>query len=98
MIARPPGRSSALLAYLADVIRHDSSLIVRRHVARALSEGMIMSLAFGDVHGTLTSGVDEASEDNSASRDKREFQIVKALRKDFGKQAMLMDTLQAEFM
>jgi len=97
MIARPPGRSSALLSYLADVIRRDSSLVVRRHVARALSEGMIMSLALGDVHGTVTSGVDEATEENNTSRDKS-GQIVKALRKDFGKQAVLMDVLQAEFM
>jgi len=98
MIARPPGRSSALLSYLADVIRRDNSLVVRRHVARGLSEGMIMSLALGDIHGTMASGVEEVSEENSNSRDKREAQIVKALRRDLGKQPMLMDMLQAEFM
>ena len=102
LISRPPGRTAALITYLTNVIRNDSSLTTRRHVSRALSEAILMSLAFGDVPGTSAPGIVDVTADSEQSRLERGEQhnrnVVKVVRKEFGKKADLRDAVQAEFL
>lgn len=41
----------ALMPYLTSVIRHDTSLSIRRHVARLLSQSWITRLSLGEYQG-----------------------------------------------
>lgn len=49
LACKPPGRSSAVDQYLLDVLNSDSSSVVRRHVAKGLSESILVSLALGEL-------------------------------------------------
>ena len=83
------------------VIESDPSLTVRRHLARALSESMLMSLAIGEVQGVGHGpGIVDINPDSGAQemRSDADKQIVKALRKDFGAKEDLREALQAEFL
>ncbi len=99
LICKPPGRSTALATYLLDVIRSDSSLTVRRHVARCLSEAILFSLAVGEIAtiGAMPSIVDVTLETEQTKEQRGEAQnaaIVKTLRKEFGKKLDLRKALQ----
>jgi transcription initiation factor TFIID subunit 2 len=83
-----------------DVIRLDQSLPVRRHVARALSEAILMSLAIGDVAGTAAPGglVDGNNDTEQAKMERADAHskaIVKAIRQEFGKRQDLREVIQA---
>jgi transcription initiation factor TFIID subunit 2 len=95
LLCRPPGRSLAIARYLLDVVRTDSSLGVRRHVAKALSEAILMSLAIGEVF-TQPPGVVEGDEAELAER--QNLLIVKALRKEFAPRADFKQSLQTSLM
>lgn len=95
LLCRPPGRSMSIARYLLDVVRTDSSLGVRRHVAKALSEAILMSLAIGEVF-TQPPGVVEGDEAEVAER--QNLLIVKALRKEFAPRADFKQSLQASLM
>ena len=78
----------------------DSSLIVRRHVARGMSEAILFSLAVGDISsGNPAPGIiDVTAEVEQTMEQKSEAQnalIVKTLRKDFGKRLDLRQRLQS---
>ncbi|WWD20285.1 hypothetical protein CI109_104761 [Kwoniella shandongensis] len=102
MLCKPPGRSAALDHYLLEVIRTDFSLTIRRHVARSLSESILITLAVGDIPGAIpqpaimdvTNDTDQAKEQRA---EKHNNDIVKALRKDYGKKVdfkqMVQDSL-----
>lgn len=78
LACRPPGRSNALTRYIFDVISDDSSFAIRSHVAVAVSEAVLASLAVGEV-------VSEIGEDKD---------IVKSIRKEVGKKPELRTALQ----
>jgi transcription initiation factor TFIID subunit 2 len=100
VFCRPPGRSIAITSYLIDVIRRDSSLTIRRHVARLLSEAILVSLALGEIASlppTITDMNAEAAVSAEARADAAGAAIVTAVRKDFAKRTevknMIFDTL-----
>ncbi|WVQ66072.1 uncharacterized protein L199_004250 [Kwoniella botswanensis] len=86
LLCKPPGKSSALDRYLDKVIRSDSSFTIRRHVARGLSESILMTLALGEIQvsqpGVLEDENEEAREKRSEAQNNA---IVKAVRKEFSK-------------
>ena len=108
LLVRPLGRSSQLTTYLLEIVKNDSSLIVRRHVARGLSESIIFSLAVGDISGATLqpSIVDvnvnaEAEQSEQSKEQQREAQnvvMVKAMRKEFGKKLDARSALQGAFL
>jgi len=61
-----------------------------------------MSLAFGDVPGTSAPGIIDVTVDSEQARSERNEQhnrnVVKVVRKEFGKRIDLRDTVQAEFL
>jgi len=61
-----------------------------------------MSLAFGDVPGTSAPGIVDVTMDSEQARIERSEQhdrnVVKVVRKEFGKRAELRDAVQAEFL
>lgn len=88
----------AIAQYLLDVIRHDYSLTVRRHVARAFSESILMTLAVGEVFMARAPGViemDSTNPDREKGQDNDEKKIVKALRKDFNGKVELREVVQS---
>ncbi|ORX37731.1 hypothetical protein BD324DRAFT_623057 [Kockovaella imperatae] len=95
LLCRPAGKSTTLINYFFDVIMNDPSLNVRRHVARAVSESISLSLALGDVKDLPTSGLIETNV-ASAQRENEGHngQLVKLVRKDFGKIPALHEGLQ----
>ncbi|ORY34750.1 hypothetical protein BCR39DRAFT_514465 [Naematelia encephala] len=88
LICRPPGRSMALTTHLVEVIRDDESLVVRRHVARAMAEAILWSLAVGEVM-VPPPGVEEQE-----AAGAHQTALVKALRKDYSKKGELRQLLQ----
>ena len=102
LLSRPPGRSAPITSYLADVVHSDASLVVRRHVARGLTEAVLASLALGDVHGAAAPGLVDVTDDSEKARSERSeahnSAIVKALRKECGKKPELRMTVQKEFL
>ncbi|WVR08077.1 hypothetical protein IAU60_005123 [Kwoniella sp. DSM 27419] len=97
MLAKPPGRTPALDKYFANVIRNDHSLSIRRHVARGLSESILMALALGDVSippdpiVDTTNNTREAEEKRAADKEKL---VVKTLRRDFSKKLEVRQLVQ----
>ena len=103
LVCRPPGRDVEIDTYLADVVRNDTSLALRRHVARALSEAILLALALGEVAASATApSIVDITNDTDQAREQRSEAhngaIVKALRKEFSKKLELRDTLQAELL
>lgn len=96
LLCKAPGRSVAIAQYLFDVIRHDYSLTVRRHVARAFSESILMTLAVGEVFMPRAPGVIEVDSNHDREKEKanEEKKIVKALRKDFNNKIELREVVQ----
>ncbi|OCF35231.1 transcription initiation factor TFIID subunit 2 [Kwoniella heveanensis BCC8398] len=99
LLCKPPGRSNALDRYFVDVIKSDHSLTIRRHVARGLSESILMSLALGEVTGAIPPpAVVDVTEETDEAREKRldaqNNTIVKALRKDYGKKLEVKQLVQ----
>jgi len=84
--------------YLLDVIQTDSNLNIRRHVARLLSEGLLVSLSLGEVATVnsqpsiidtdLTGTIPEAERVEAAGKA-----IIKGVRKDFGKKTEMKETI-----
>lgn len=99
LLCKAPGRSQALAQYLFQVIRHDYSLTVRRHVARAFSESILMTLAVGEVYMAIPpSGIVEITdnlEQREKERDQEQAKIVKAVRKEFNSKPELRQELLA---
>ncbi|BEJ12391.1 hypothetical protein CspHIS471_0208510 [Cutaneotrichosporon sp. HIS471] len=97
LLCKSPGRSQPLAQYLFHVIRHDYSLTVRRHVARAFSESILMTLAVGEVHMSVTPGgiveVTDNLEQREKERDQEQAKIVKAVRKEFNSKPELRHEL-----
>ncbi|KAK4688551.1 transcription initiation factor TFIID subunit 2, partial [Tremellales sp. Uapishka_1] len=96
LLCRPPGRSVFLSNYLMDVINHDYSLTIRRHVARGLSESILMSLSVGEIPNAVAM---PSILDVTAERDQKEIEneqtaIVKAVRREFGKKLELRQLVQ----
>nr|XP_019043571.1 transcription initiation factor TFIID subunit 2 [Kwoniella bestiolae CBS 10118]OCF22501.1 transcription initiation factor TFIID subunit 2 [Kwoniella bestiolae CBS 10118] len=86
LLCKPPGRSLALDQYLDEVIRSDHSLTIRRHVARGLSESILMTLALGEIQVPQPGVLDDESEEAREKRNEAQSNaIVKAVRKDFAK-------------
>jgi transcription initiation factor TFIID subunit 2 len=84
---------------MLDVIRYDTSLLVRRHVARGMSEAILFSLAMNDISsGTPSSGFIDANSEIEQSPEQRtearNTAIVKTLRKEFGKRRELRQILE----
>lgn len=97
LLCKPPGRSMALAQYLFDVIRYDYSLTVRRHVARALSESILMTLAAGEVYMSSAPGIIDMNGDSGQrerERDHEDAKIVKAVRKEFNTKTELRELAQ----
>ncbi|WVF68463.1 hypothetical protein IAT40_003229 [Kwoniella sp. CBS 6097] len=99
MLCKPPGRSNALDKYFVEVIKSDYSLTIRRHVARGLSEAILMSLALGEVTGAIPPpAVVDITEETDEAKEKRldaqNNTIVKALRKDYGKKLEVKQLVQ----
>lgn len=99
LLCKAPGRSLSLAQYLFDVIRHDYSLTVRRHVSRAISESILMTLAVGEVYMNINPGIVEISsnetpEQREREREQEQGKIVKALRKEFNGKAELREIVQ----
>jgi transcription initiation factor TFIID subunit 2 len=96
MLCKPPGRSQPLTRYIFDVIQHDHSLVVRRHVARAVSESFLVTLALGDIPGLLPP---PAIVDDRVDLEKKQEQdgqaLVKGMRKDASKRTDLKEMLQS---
>ncbi|CAK9784528.1 unnamed protein product [Cutaneotrichosporon oleaginosum] len=97
LLCKSPGRSQSLAQYLFHVIREDYSLTVRRHVARAFSESILMTLAVGEVHMSAPpSGIVEVTdnlEQRERERDQEQAKIVKAVRKEFNSKPELRQEL-----
>lgn len=100
LACKPPGRSAALVLYLIDVIRNDSSLRIRQHVARGLSESILLSLALGEVIQGGPSGIvdTQARGSSGEQQDQQDLTIVKAVRKEFGKKPELRQAIQDALM
>jgi transcription initiation factor TFIID subunit 2 len=81
--------------YLLDVIKNDASQVVRQHVARAISESILMSLAIGEVF-TQPPGIMDG--DDLEQGEKQNVAIVKALRKEFSARVELKQLLQDALM
>ncbi|WWC92779.1 uncharacterized protein L201_007738 [Kwoniella dendrophila CBS 6074] len=95
MLCKPPGRSVALDRYLNDVIRNDNSLTVRRHVARGLSESILMTLALGEITVPQPGLIEDESEEAKEKRNEAQNNaIVRAVRKEFAKKTDLKDFIQ----
>lgn len=84
-----------LAKYLLNVVVSDSSLVVRRHVARALSESVLLALAFGDFINT--SSIIDTNADEQVRKDKTDKAIVKALRQEFDRKPEFMALLSSTF-
>ncbi len=97
LLCKSPGRSQPLAQYLFHVIRHDYSLTVRRHVARAFSESILMTLAVGEVHMSAPPGgiveVTDNLEQREKEREQEQAKIVKAVRKEFNSKPELRQEL-----
>lgn len=97
LLCKAPGRSQALAQYLFQVIRHDYSLTVRRHVARAFSESILMTLAVGEVYMAAPPGgiieVTDNIEQREKEKDQEQAKIVKAVRKEFNSKPELRQEL-----
>lgn len=97
LLCKSPGRSQPLAQYLFHVIRHDYSLTVRRHVARAFSESILMTLAVGEVHMSAPPGgiveITDNLEQREKERDQEQAKIVKAVRKEFNSKPELRQEL-----
>lgn len=91
LLCKPLGRNAALTKYLLNVVATDSSLVVRRHVARALSESVLMALAFGDFINT--SSIIDTNADEQARKDDVSKAIVKAIRQDYNRKPDVMANL-----
>lgn len=77
--------------YLFDVIRNDFSLNIRRHVARGLSESILVSLAVGDIKAAVPPpAIVDLNAETEETREQRkeaiQTAIVKAVRTGFRKQ------------
>lgn len=95
MLCKPPGRSQPLTRYIFDVIQHDHSLVVRRHVARAVSESFLVTLALGDIPGLLPpAALVDAGIDMERKQEQDGLALVKGMRKDVSKRPDLKDLLQ----
>jgi transcription initiation factor TFIID subunit 2 len=85
--------SAGILRYLLVTLQHDSSRIVRRHVARAMLESIMLQLALGDIKSSKEESVlveeDGSALDkaNTAAKKSEVNGLIKTLRKDreFGK-------------
>ena len=100
LLCKPPGRSLSLVQYLFEVIRHDYSLTVRRHVSRAISESILMTLAVGEVYMSITPGIVEVNtettpEQREKEREGEQAKIVKAVRKEFNGKPELRQIVQS---
>lgn len=89
LLCKPLGRSQPLAKYLLNVITKDPSLVVRRHVARAMSESILMALAFGDIINASARVID-TSVDEVVRQKETDKAIVKALRQDYEKKPEVM--------
>jgi transcription initiation factor TFIID subunit 2 len=89
LLCRPLGRSQPLARYLLEVVSKDTSLVVRRYVARAMSESILMALALGDIYNAAAKIIDTSS-DERARRKETEKAIVIALRSDYDKRPEVM--------
>lgn len=49
LLCRPPGRSENITQYMFAAIRLESQLDMREHMARAISESILVSLAQGEI-------------------------------------------------
>nr|XP_018260330.1 transcription initiation factor TFIID subunit 2 [Kwoniella dejecticola CBS 10117]OBR82488.1 transcription initiation factor TFIID subunit 2 [Kwoniella dejecticola CBS 10117] len=95
LLCKPPGRSLAVDRYLIDVIRADNSLTIRRHVARGLSESILMTLALGEIQVPQPGVVEDENDDAKEKRlEAQNTAIVKAVRKDFSKRLDIKSILQ----
>ncbi|RXK36392.1 hypothetical protein M231_06358 [Tremella mesenterica] len=85
LLCRRPGRSSATDTYLAEVIKSDSSLTVRRHVARGLSESILMALAVNEIKANVPAGVQEMNNESAReqSAEKMFKPFVDAVRDEY---------------
>lgn len=83
-----------MTTYLFDVILDDSSLTVRRHVARALSESILMSLAVGDIATPVTTIIEATEQSREPQIEAQNNLIVKSLRKEYSKKLELRQMIQ----
>lgn len=96
LLCKPLGRNMNLAKYLFHVVENDASLVVRRHVARALSASILMALATGDFINAPS--IIDTNGDEQARRDKTDKAIVKAIRADYERKPELMQLLSGTLM
>lgn len=93
LLSATPGSNPLIAAYLFQIIAHDQSRVVRRHVASGISEALILALFFGAVRGaqpvqdrTLVEadGETAVNKPKAAKVDEVEMSL-KALKKEIGK-------------
>jgi transcription initiation factor TFIID subunit 2 len=78
------------------VVTNDASLVVRRYVARAMSESILMALALGDVINASSKIIDTAVDERTRKKD-AEKAIVVALRQDYDKKPEVMSWIGQTF-
>lgn len=95
MLSSHPGLKPELATYLFAVVARDPSRVVRRHVARSLTEALLMALETGAVHGG-TSVQQARAEDPSGTMFENSRAVeaavevnIKALRNDVGKSKVM---------
>lgn len=89
LLCRPLGRNQPLARYLLEVVAKDTSLVVRRYVARAMSESILMALALGDIYNAASKIIDTSVDERARKKD-TEKAIVVALRSDYDKRPEVM--------
>ena len=96
LLCKPLGRSQPIAKYLLNIITKDPSLVVRRHVARSMSESILMALAFGDIINASARVID-TSVDEAVRQKETDKAIVKALRQDYEKKPEVMGWIGETF-
>lgn len=94
-----PASKAEVASYIFRVITKDSSRLVRRHVASALSEAFIIALSVGSVKMAYTSStaqnLQEADGAAGAAKPKPQVDEVeaslKALKKEIGRSAVMRE-------
>ena len=89
------------MQYVLSVIAHDSSRLVRRHVARNLCQSLALLVSMGEMEVSKKSKTVLVEEDGAGAESKKESQkseldlMIKALRKDpdVGKNVMIRNLL-----
>jgi len=91
LISSAPGSKAEVANYLFTVAAHDSSRVVRRHVARGICEALVYALSVGGIRlpaQKLIEGEGRAPVD--------EVEVgLKALKKEVGRSAVMRDGLMS---